>query len=242
MLQQIWADSPIGGGRGALHLLTALVAMWLATPVAAELGASMSISSDGRFRGRSLSEGRPVATLDLSYDDAKGVYLAESLTGIATAHSGLRILGFQENIGYARRLTSGRVIDIGITHSHYTEYSGAGYDANYAEAYLGLITKQISSHIHYSPSYFGRGYATIYADIDGVVRPLPKWRLNGHFGLLKPVNGQRSTEYDWRLGVTRQIGAFDLQLAWTGSGPTPDPYDDRRHSRDAVVFAVTCIF
>jgi uncharacterized protein (TIGR02001 family) len=216
--------------------------LWLATPVLAEPGASISISSDDRFRGHSLSQGRPVAALDLSYDDATGIYLGGSATGVATAHSGLQFLGLEENIGYTHQLGMGPSIDVGLVHSHYAEYFSGGYATTYDEAYIGLITRHVATHLHYSPDYFGRGYATIYADLDGVVRPAEKWRLNGHLGLLTHMNGHRASAYDWRIGVARQLGAFDVQLAWTGSGPAPDYYANRPQSRTGLAVVIACIF
>jgi len=214
----------------------------LPTPAPAEIGASLSVLTDSRFRGHSLSEGRPVATLDLSYDDVTGLYLGGSATAVATTHSGVQLLRFEENIGYARRLGSGPVVDFGITHSNYTEYFSGGYAARYSEAYIGLITKHFSSHIHYSPNYFRHGLSTVYADADVVARPAEKWRLNAHFGLLTPMSRHQTTAYDWRLAVAKQMGAFDLQLAWTGGGPRPDYYAGRPRGHDAFVLGVSRIF
>jgi uncharacterized protein (TIGR02001 family) len=228
--------------RWRRYTVSLLLALCLPTPAPAEIGASLSILTDSRYRGRSLSEGRPVATLDLSYDDVTGLYLGGSATAVATAHSGVQLLGFQENIGYARRLGSGPVVDFGIIHSNYTEYFSGGYKAQYNEAYLGLITKHFSSHIYYSPNYFRRGLSTVYADADVVVRPAEKWRLNAHFGVLAPMSGDQPTGYDWRLAVATQMGALDLQLAWSGGGPRPDYYADRPHGHHALVLGIAYIF
>jgi uncharacterized protein (TIGR02001 family) len=230
------------GARHCARLLVAFGLLWFATPVSAELGASVSISSNDRFRGHSLSQGRPVAALDLSYDDPTGIYLGGSATSVATAHSGLQFLGLQGNVGYARQLGSEITIDIGVVHSHYAEYFSGGYATNYDEAYLGLITQHVATHIYYSPDYFGRGYSTIYAEFDGIMRPAHKWRLNAHLGLLAQMRGHRAPGYDWRIGVARQLGAFDLQLAWAGSGPAPDYYANREQARSGLTFVVVCAF
>jgi uncharacterized protein (TIGR02001 family) len=231
----------------SLSALLVLVTLFVSTPATAELGASISILSQDRLRGYSVSRGRPVATLDLSYDDASGFYVGGSATGVATAHQGARLLGAKANFGYATEIEPGLVMDIGIVHSRYTEYFSGGRAADYTEAYFGLITNHFSSHIHYSPDYFRSGLSTIYADVEGVVRPVANWRLNSHLGVLTQIRGPRPpgvarTHYDWRLGVARQAGPFDLQLAVTGGGPGPDYYNGRPHRRNALVFAVVYIF
>jgi uncharacterized protein (TIGR02001 family) len=211
------------------------------------VGATVSIQSDERFRGRTLSDGRPVATLAASYDDASGVYLGAAGTGVATRGSGAQLLGFQEYIGYAHRLGTGPTLDVGVVNSNYTSYFSGKYSVDYAELYAGIITSHFSSHIRYSPDYFRKGVSSLYADIDGVAHPFTNWRLNGHFGVLRQLSGFRPpnagpTRYDWRLGIARQIGAVDLQLSWTGAGPQSDYYDGGPHGRSAFVFGATYAF
>ena len=65
----------------------------LGSACAAELGATVSVFNDLQFRGYSLSDGRPVATLDFAYDDPSGFYAGASGTGVLVAmvsrrHSG----------------------------------------------------------------------------------------------------------------------------------------------------------
>lgn len=234
--------------RSGIWLLLAMMLSVPAAPVRAEIGTGLSILSDSRFRGYSLSQGRPVMSLDLSYDDAEGPYVNGKLSAAATEESGVRFLSFTGNIGYARKLRIGSTLDVGIIHSRLTRYSGYGDAANYTEIYTGLIGKHLSVHIHYSPHYFRSGLSTVYADISAVTRPLPKWRINGHYGLLTQVGGERPrnisrVHHDWRLSITREAGPLDLQLALTGGAPGKQFYRDRSHKRKAVaVFGVTYFF
>lgn len=216
-------------------------------PAAAQLGGSISFQTDDYFRGYSLSEGRPVATLDLAYDDDSGLYLAVAATGVATHHSGVKLLGFNENIGFARKIGTGPAIDVGFTNTNYNDYYSGGTKADYREVYAGLITDHISAHIHYSPHYFRSGVSTLYVDADGVLRPLPLWRLTGHVGVLTQLDGPRApgeahTHYDWKLGVGRRLGPFDLQLAWTDGTPGPDYYAGEPHHRGTFIFGISYAF
>ena len=222
-------------------LLPALALLCLATPAVAEIGASISAQSDARFRGRSLSRGRPTASLALSYDGTSGFYVGGSATGVATAHSGVRYLGVQGNIGFAHPIAKGLVLDIGVDHARYSEYYSSGHHARYSEFYAGLVGRNLSSHVYYSPDYFGLGFATLYGEIDGVVRASDKWRLNGHVGAITRLDGEGPVGYDWRIGVSRRIGAFDLQAAFSGGGPMPQYYGNRAHHRDALTIGLSYI-
>jgi uncharacterized protein (TIGR02001 family) len=180
------------------------------------------VQSDARFRGRSLGAGRPTVSLALSYDGPEGIYLGGTALGVAARHEGLEFLGVQGNIGIARRFDSGLVLDVGIDHSRYSKYYSPGFSARYTEFYVGVVGRNLSSHIYYSPDYFGLGFATVYAEIDGVVRPAERWRVNAHIGVIVRTDGTRAPGYDWRLGVATELRHFDLQLAVSGGGPGPN--------------------
>jgi uncharacterized protein (TIGR02001 family) len=228
-----------------LALLTALplFAMpCLEAPARAEIGASVSVQSDARFRGRSLSAGRPTGSLSLSYDGPEGVYLGSTALGVATRHEGVKFLGVQGNIGIARRLPSGLVLDAGVDHSRYGRYYSPGFSARYTELYAGVVGRNLSSHIYYSPDYFGLGFATLYGEVDGVIRPADRLRVNAHLGALVRTDGERAAGYDWRIGVAAELRHFDLQLSVSGGGPGRQFYGRRSHNREAVTAGVTHFF
>ena len=223
--------------------LILLICICAAAPASAEVGAAFSIFSDARFRGYSLSEGHPVGTLDLSYDDPSGLYLAGSVTTVISSN-GFRPLGLQLGGGYAKRLSSGLTADIGIIHSAYSRYSSHASANSYTEVYAGLSKGILSARIAYSPHYFERGARTLYGELNANTGLARKLRLNGHFGLLAPVDyrGQDSnsrTRYDWRVGLDREVGRLSLHLAATGGGPGREYYNGHHHSRTAIVFGAT---
>ena len=232
--------------RGAAGLLFALL-LTCPAPATAAVGASLSVLNDDIFRGRSLGDGRPVAIGDLSYDDLSGFYIGGSASGLATRHSGTQLLGLQAYAGYAHQVGSGPTLDAGIINARYTHYYSGGAGVDYTELYAGIITGHISSHIRYSPHYLGIRRPTVYGDVDGVVTPWDKWRLNAHAGLLvqaggpTPLHGTRQ-RYDWRISVSREIGRFSLQLGWAGSGPGRDYYAGSPHGRSSFLAGATYIF
>ena len=105
--------------RAPIVLFAALLAI-PASPAAAQVGAVVSIFSDSRFRGISLSDGRPVGIIDLSYDASNGLYGAVSGSVVDTRDDGVRVLSVTLNGGYATRLRSGLTADVGIVHSRYS--------------------------------------------------------------------------------------------------------------------------
>jgi len=229
--------------RLALHGALAVLAVATTAPAAAQVGAAVSVFSDARFRGYSLSSRHPVASLDLSFDRSEGAYAAASASIVASTADGLQPLGLQLNGGYARKLSPELTLDVGITHSNYARYSSRGRANSYTEAYVGLRHKFLTSRVYLSPHYFHAGTWTVYGELDGDVSPARKLHLIGHVGALTPLRrggNTTPTSFDWRIGVSRELGPVSLQLAWTGvrSAHYQAPNGARDQSR--LIFGLSC--
>ena len=228
-------------GQCTKALIAAATFLALATPASAEVGAAVSVFSDARFRGYSLSAGRPVAALDLSYDDPSGFYGAVSAS--AVANDGLHPLGVQLNAGYARKTASGPTLDFGVIHSSYSRY-GSGRAGSYTEVYGGATYKFLSARLAYSPHYFERGAQTLYGEADANFSPARKVHLDGHVGVLAPLSyrGEENApvRYDWRIGSAYEAGPVSLHAILTGGGPGRDYYRGRTRSRTALVLGLSC--
>ena len=227
--------------------VAAILAALLSRPAQAQVGASVTLSSEQRARGEATSGGRPVATFDLSYDHPGGFYLGGSITGVATARSGVRVLDTAIYVGVAHRLESGPTIDVGVIDTRYSEYGGLGRAAGYAEVYAGVLGERVSTHLHFSPGYYRRDVSSFYAELDGVLDPAATWRVSGHVGVLVPVSGPARgatprASYDWRVGVQRPIGRFDLRLALTGGAPAHERYGWPLSRDPALVISLGCTF
>ena len=229
----------------AIQSILFAAALSFTSPAAAQVGTSVSIFSDDRFRGYSLSDGRPVGILDLSYDAPKGFYAAISGSAVATRHDGLQPLGVQLNGGYAKRLSSGLTADVGIVHSNYSSYSSRNADKSYTEVYAGLAGKILSSRISVSPDYLKPGAWTVYGEVDATVPAGKKLRVTGHVGLLGPLDRRGYAgetlrpELDWRLGLARDLGPVTLSVAWTGISRNRDLDQERSYGRQALIFGIT---
>lgn len=214
-------------------------------PARAELGATVSLFNDLQFRGYSLSERRPVATLDFAYDDPSGVYGGASATAVFREGMEPAPLGFQLNGGYAKRLKSGTTIDVGVIHSSYSHYSRAGRSESYTEVYAGISRGPLSSRIYLSPHYFAPGVWSAYGEVNGVISPARKWSIEGHLGMHVPIRTPASENYrkdfDWRIGVSREIGRLSLHAAWSDGAPAKDYYRGHAHGRSALVIGASWV-
>jgi uncharacterized protein (TIGR02001 family) len=191
-------------------------------------------------RGYSVSRGRPVGIVDLSYDDRSGVYLNGSTFGALPNGDDPGLLGLIGDIGYARRLNTNLSVDGGVTHSEYIYVGQYGHHIGYTEVYGGLTLRALSAHLYYSPEYLRPGWKTLYTDLEGNFGAFADIRVNLHVGLLSylsyPAAGpQLHNQHDWRIAASRQFGAFDVHAALSGGGPDPDFYDQKPHSKTAFV-------
>lgn len=190
-----------------------------------------------------MSDGRPVAILDLSYDAPNGIYGTVSGGVVDARGEGLRPLRLALNAGYARRLRSGLAADLGIVHSRYSRYSGVSSGRSYTEVYAGLSGKVIGGRLSVSPNYLGLARWTMRAEINGHVDLTPKVLLDGEIGVLVHLGGgyqDRSRgQLDVRVGIARRIGPITLHAAVSARGPGPDIYAGRQHSRAGLVLGIS---
>jgi uncharacterized protein (TIGR02001 family) len=211
-------------------------------PAHAQVRASAALDSDYRFRGVSISGGRPALGASATYDAANGVYFGGSASVRDTTHGGLKLFSDVEYIGYAARLTTGPSWDVGVRSQQITFYADQDRSVRYTELYAGLSGTNLSAHLYYSPDYFAKSASTAYVEVDGTMRPAENWRLFGHAGVLTPLGGQRSRRerYDLKAGVARDFKAFELHLAWTAAFPESQP--ETVQSRPAVVAGANVFF
>lgn len=235
-------------GRRATRAISPLAACALSlaclggSPAEAQVNAAVSLFNDLRFRGYSLSDGRPAGILDLSYDAPNGLYGAVSGSVVASRSEGLKPLGFILNGGYATRVSPRMSVDLGVTHSSYSKYSDRAASLSYSEVYTGVSGKLVSARINLSPDYVKGGSA--YGELNGNW-PLGKnMSFSAHAGLLVPFRtvhpGYRySEDLDWKLGIARVAGPVSIEAAWSAVRPGQGAYRDRRHKRNALIVGLT---
>lgn len=235
--------------RAHAVLVPALVLFAIASPASAQVGATLSVQSEERLRGEAISDGRPVATLELADDLPGGFYLGGSGSVVLTREDGPRPFALRANAGYAYTIRPDLTLDLGIGHGGYREYNRSGHGASYTEVYAGLAGRVLSGHVFVSPGYFRRDEPTLYADLDAAADLDRRWVLLAHAGALTRLGGHGGDEpglrVDWRLGLRRRLGRFDLDAAWVGYRTlgarygTPGEDREEREDQDALVVGLT---
>lgn len=185
----------------------------------AQVTAEIELQSDYRTRGYSVSDERPVATVNVGYDDLSGVYLGGSLSGV-WAEGEPQLFAARGYAGYALRLNRGLSADAGVIQTHYGASNTFGRAIDYTEFYVGVSSATFSSHLFYSPDYYDSGYATLYGQVEGSVELAPALILSAHAGHLEyldqPAYYSLPSRQDWRLSAVRRFGRTSVSLGLSG--------------------------
>lgn len=224
----------------------ALGSMFYAAGGNAQLTANISVVSDYRFRGVSLSQQKPAAQATIGYDDPRGWYggLFGSTVGIAagSATTGQAMA----YLGIATPIRVGLHWEAGADYSTFVNRR----DYDYGEVYTGITSTRFNARLHYSPHYFGAGAGSFYLEANGTHRIDERFVLLAHVGILVPV-GHRGDQYadavrtpiDARAGVALAIAGFDVQLALVAAHGTGSVYPvDDAQRRTTVVASVSRSF
>jgi len=215
-----------------VHLCVALV---VPAAAGAQVTGNVSIDSDYRLRGYSLSNGQPAISAELTYDDPIGAYV--NLSALTKLAGSPKFLGLIGDVGYARRLDKLVTIDVGVLRSEIRAASFRSTSFDYTEFYAGAYVGPLTGRIYYSPDYRRANQSTLYGELEGELEPLAKWRIRGHLGLLKFLGNSTVyragyTDYDWQLSVSRMVGRIEIHAAVQKRGS--DRYDRYRSSQKAV--------
>ena len=210
----------------------------------AQVGVVVSAYTDQRFRGYSLSDGRPVGIIDVSYDGPGGVYAAGSGSVVAAREGNLKGLGLTLNAGYAKRLDSRLTLDFGAIHSTYSRYSGLVGGRSYTELYGGIAGKVVGARISVSPNYIGPAHWTAHGEINGHLDLTSRLLLDGSLGVLAPLGSRgyqngAHPQWDARLGLSQRLGRIMLHAAVTTRGRSSQIYLYRRRSRVEFVLGIS---
>jgi hypothetical protein len=107
-----------------------------------------------------------------------------------------------------------------VSKTHYFYGYGTSRNYDYTEVYLGVAVPNVSARLSYSPDYYRNGMQALYAEVDGGFEPAPDWFLSAHAGVLTyldtPPSYVAKRRYDWRLGVSRQLGRYGVHLDVSG--------------------------
>lgn len=187
------------------------LALWLllcAGACRAQVAGSVGVVSDYRYRGASLSDGRPALQLSIDGDFGSGTYAGLMLSSVHLhGRSGVHWLPYA---GIARE-RGGLRWEAGV---QYHGFSTRGLD--FVQWFAGVGGERVQARLHYAPHYFGEASAW-YVEVDAHQPLSAHWRLLGHAGALHVPDrdpDEQSLRPDVRMGVAAAWRAVDIQLAW----------------------------
>src|SRR5262249_32192641 len=177
--------------------------------VAAQVTGNVALLSDYRFRGESLTEGRPALQASLNYDHSSGLFAGGLVSNVRIDPDVLG-LGTQLYGGYAHQFSEHITAEVGVvTYVFPQPASGPTY--NYTEAFIGASYEKVTSRLYYSNSYFGGGPGT-YIEVNGSHAITDHISVIGHLGYLylsgprEPGVSMQHGTVDFLLGVTAEVG------------------------------------
>jgi uncharacterized protein (TIGR02001 family) len=198
----------------------------IAANVSAQVSGSLTLVSDYRFRGVSLSDNKPAAQLGAVYDDARGWYAGAFASTVQFAYPSNRELQTIAFVGYVWRFPSGLSSEVGADYSAFT--GAGGY--RYQEVYWGIAYENLNGRLYYAPRYFVHDSDAIYGEVNGAQPLFGRVRLLAHAGVLRNsienAYAGRAVHhvFDARIGVGVDFDEFSVQLNWVGSSSANAAY------------------
>ncbi len=204
---------------GGVLLLLALLSV--PNAVVAQMSGDVALLSDYRFRGESLTEGRPALQAALNYDHSSGLFVGGLVSNVRIDPDVVG-LSAQAYGGYTHAIGERASWDIGIVTYVFPQPS-AGPTYDYTEAFVGVAFDTLSSRLYYTNSYFGGGQA-VYLELNGSHAINERITLIGHVGYLalnqprEPVSGgERDNLVDFLAGINFDLSGFTLGLSVVGT-------------------------
>ncbi|MFZ6649708.1 TorF family putative porin [Undibacterium sp. TJN25] len=200
-----------------MSLLLSAAGMLASEYAWSQVSGSVSLVSDYRFRGVSLSDGQPEPQASLGYDSTAGWYAGVFGSGVKLREG--RDQQLIAYAGYSQRQASGLTWEVGATNSSFMQTSGS----NYAEAFAGLSFDEYSGRLYISPNYFGQSTTTAYLELNASHLVAERTSLLAHVGYLRWFSGSQSPAFvpvsrmDTLIGVSTSWSDWRVQLAWVAT-------------------------
>ncbi|MGB7920627.1 MAG: TorF family putative porin [Desulfobacterales bacterium] len=224
----------------------------------ANFSATLTMATDYVFRGISQTDKNPAVQGSFDYAHPVGIYAGiwGSNVNSSISEGGIEIDYY---VGYNRKIFTDFGFDISAI---YYTYPGGGSDPelDYLEGHLGLdyqfknlpLSPLIGAAYYYSPDFYGEDGAAHYVN-GSLALSLPyEVTISGLIGY-QTVEGDKTTgggqgldgkdgfDYThWRVGVSKEVLKFVLDLSWTDTNESDFLGDDIADSH--LVFSVSRTF
>lgn len=207
-----------------MRVVSCALALLVAGPACAQVSGSVTLLSDFRYRGTSLSDGLPTVQALVAWDRNDGWYGGLQLSRVRFMYPGAKAeLQAIPYLGYVHDLRPGVSAEAGV------QYTGYSQSHRYGEpdVYVGLSGRQLRARLSWTPHYFGQSPAW-YVELDGSRALRPHWRVIGHVGILQTREyaeygvGEERVRVDAAAGIAVALRGFDARATWTTVGGGAD--------------------
>ncbi len=199
-----------------MRVVSCALALLVAGPACAQVSGSVTLLSDYRYRGTSLSDGLPTAQAVVAWDRSDGWYGGLQMSRVRFMYpdtgAELQAIAYA---GYVRVLHAGLSAETGVQYTGYTQ--SHRYDE--PDVYVGVSGRQWHSRLSWTPHYFGQSPAW-YAELDGSHALRAPWRVIGHVGVLQTReygeydHAPQRVRADAAAGIAVVLHGFDLRATW----------------------------
>jgi uncharacterized protein (TIGR02001 family) len=194
----------------------------------AQASVSATLSSDYRYRGISLSNGKPAAQLGLAWEHPDGWFAGGMMSSTRLSdHAGVQLLSY---LGLARRMRNGLSWEGGVQYVTFTGHS----EDRYREFFVGLAADHVSLRAYFQAAFMGPEGAGVYVEANGARELGEHVQLIGHLGWGWRPEAAEPPHFDARAGIGTMLGNWATQLAFVfndgnsvGYTVDPDSYDAR---------------
>ena len=221
-------------------------------PSSITVSGSVTLVSDYRFRGVSLSGGDPAIQGGVTVTSDSGFYVGTWASSIDDG--GTDVYGDAEVDlfgGWSGKVAEGVGLDVGLLYYAYPG-NAKGFDAEYFEPYatisgeLGPVQAKLGVNYAWDQdSLGGDDNLYIHTELTSGI-PTTPLTLSAHLGFTDGVQAPPllagtgdDTGFDWSIGASAAVlGNLTLGVSYVGTeGPSIDGFTD-----DAVVFSVGASF
>jgi uncharacterized protein (TIGR02001 family) len=181
------------------------------------VSAGVTVVSDYRYRGVSLSNKKPAIQPEISIAHKSGVYA--SLWGSNIASNGGDDIELDGCIGFSKKLGPVKA-DVGVTGYFYPGAKGQNYGEVFAAIQTDVGPGSVTGSVTYAPKQANIGHQdNLYVGVAGEL-PLAGTpiKLTGSAGIEDGAfgNGKR----DWSLGAKADVAGFDVGVKYVDAART----------------------
>jgi len=188
----------------------------------ADITGEVALLSDYRFRGLTLSDGRPSLQANLDWSGGNGWFagIVASTVRLGRSETVAGIAG-QGYLGYGGRLTRTSAWSGGL--SAYTFPSTGRGSTDYQEGFLRAGSERWQAGLYLSPDYYAGGTPSAYLSIS-TSRPIGErfrafaqagWLVTGRPDDAQPSD-RRSQRFDARVGLAWDLGIVIAEASIVG--------------------------